>query len=85
MLEDQGAAHILAKDKKLLQTRFQRVTKGVLEEAKRRTLKGVIDAVQDDVEGGVTGLLDGDESPGDESSPTAKKLQEERVQGARNI
>lgn len=62
-LEDQGAAHILAKDKKLLQTRFQRIAGGVAREVKRRTVKEVIDAVQGEVEDGVAGFLgDGDDT-----------------------
>jgi len=67
MLEDKGAAHVLAKDKKLLQTTFQRISKGVVEEVKRRTVKGVINAVQGEVGDGVSGLLDGgDDDEGDE-------------------
>ena len=58
MLEDQGAAHVLAKDKKLLQTRVQRVTKGLAAEARRRTIGKVGNVIQGEVEDGVASFLE---------------------------
>ncbi len=49
MLEDQGAAHVLAKDQKLLETRVQRLTKAVAKEAKKRTVGGLGSAVQGEI------------------------------------
>ena len=62
MLEDQGAGHILAKDKKLLQTRLQRVTRGIGAEVQRRTVGKLGGIIQGEVEDGIEGLLgDGDD------------------------
>ncbi len=60
MLEDQAAGHVLAKDKKLLQTRFQRVAKGVAAEVKKRAGGKLWDSLEGEVDDGVAGLL-GDE------------------------
>ena len=58
MLEDQGAAHVFTKDKKLLQTRFQRVAGGVAQEVQRRTVGKLGNVIQGEVEDGVGGLLE---------------------------
>ncbi len=42
MLEDQGSAHVLARDKKLLQTRYQRIAEGLAKEAPKKLLATVI-------------------------------------------
>jgi len=58
MWEDQGAAHILAKDKKLLQTRFQKLVGAVKDEAQARVgVKRVAKALGGEVEDAVKGLL----------------------------
>ncbi len=49
MLGDRGAAHVLAKDRKALQTRFQRISQGVAMEVQRRTIGQAGDVVQGEV------------------------------------
>lgn len=59
MLAGQGEAYVLAKDKRLLQTRFQRITNGVAAEVQRRTVGQLGSAIHGEVEAGVAGLLGG--------------------------
>jgi hypothetical protein len=56
MWADQGDAWLLAKDKKLLQTRAQRLGEAVAREARRRTVGQLADTVQ----GEIFGALDDD-------------------------
>jgi hypothetical protein len=50
MLEDQATAHVLAKDRKLLHTRLQRISAGVSREARTRGRKLNFDSVQGEIE-----------------------------------
>ena len=56
-LEDGGAAYVLAKDRRVLQTRVQRVTKGLTAEVQRRTIGKFGNVIQGEVEDGVAGML----------------------------
>jgi hypothetical protein len=59
-LGDDGAAFVLAKDKKLLQTRFQRISKGIFGEVRKRALGKAGDAVAGELTEITSELLVGD-------------------------